>query len=98
MRLISIQVASAVRQRLKLLKRLQQVNLSPEEGLALMQRVESNSCSAADYERLIEVIRATMEVSQQLSQELPVPRSSSPQRKAKRKRQGAKASRRRNRR
>jgi hypothetical protein len=87
-----------VLQRLKLLKRLQQVNLSPEEGLALMQRVESNSCSAADYEILIQVMRATMEVSQQLSQELPGPGSSSPQRKAKRKRQRGKASRRRNRR
>jgi len=85
-------------QRLELLKRLQEVHLSHEEGLALIQRVERNSCSAADYESLMQVLQASTEVSQQLSQELPGPRSSSPQRKAKRKRQLAKASRRRNRR
>ena len=85
-------------QRLELLKRLQEVNPSHEEGLALIQRVASNSCSSADYESLIQVIQANTEVAQQLSQELPGPRSSSPQHKAKRKRQLAKASRRRNRR
>jgi len=43
MRFISIPAESAVLRRLKLLKRLQDVQLSPEAGLALMQRVETNS-------------------------------------------------------
>jgi hypothetical protein len=85
-------------QRLERLKRLQEVHLSHEEGLALRQRVDSNSCSAADYESVMQVLQASTAVSQQLSQELPGPRSSSPQRKAKRKRPLATASRWRNRR
>jgi hypothetical protein len=44
--------------RLKLLKRLQDVQLSPEAGLALIQRVETNSDSAEDQAIVIKVIRA----------------------------------------
>lgn len=89
--------------RLKLLKRLQDVHLSPEEGLALRQRVETNSCRGDDYETLIKVIRATTEVAEQLCDESPLPEPSSPRRpspecKARRKRQEAKAARRRQRR
>jgi hypothetical protein len=91
-----------VLRRLKLLKRLQDVHLRPEETQALMQRVETNTCSAADRDLLAQVIRATTQVSEQLleSSLQPEPRVSErplPQRKAKRKRQLAKASRRRNR-
>jgi hypothetical protein len=45
---ISPQVESAVLRRLTLLKRLQDVHLRPEEAQALVQRVETNACSAAD--------------------------------------------------
>ena len=89
--------------RLKLLKRLQAVNLSPEAGLALIQRVETNSCSAEDRDILIKVIRATQASQQcveasQFVEASPLPAQPSPERKAKRKRQLTKAARRRNRR
>ena len=48
MGLISPQVESAVLRRLKLLKHLQDVPLRPEESQTVMQRVETNACSAAD--------------------------------------------------
>ena len=92
MRFRSTQVESAVLRRLKLLKRLQEVQLSPEAGLALMQRVETNSWSAEDREILIQVMRAT-QASQELVEVSPLPA-----RKAKRKRQLMQAARRRNRR
>ena len=83
--------------RLKLLKRLQEVHLSPEAGLALLQRVETNSDSAEDRDILIKVIRAT-QAAQQFVEVSPLPVQPSPERKAKRKRQWTKAARRRNRR
>ena len=97
MRFLSTQVESAVLRRLKLLKRLQKVHLSPEAGLALRQRVETNSGSAEDRAILIKVIRAT-QASQQCVEALPLPAQPSPARKAKHKRQLTKASQRRNRR
>lgn len=97
MRFRSTQVESAVLRRLQLLKRLQEVQLSPEAGLALMQRVETNSCSAEDRATLIQVIRAT-QASQELVEASPLPTQPSPERKAKRKRQLMKAARRHNRR
>jgi hypothetical protein len=97
MRFRSTQVESAVLRRLKLLKRLQEVQLSPEAGLALMQRVETNSCSAEDRATLIQVIRAT-QASQELVEASPLLTQPPPERKAKRKRQLMKAARRRNRR
>ena len=93
MRFISTQVESAVLRRLKLLKRLQDVELSPEEGLGLLQRLETNSGRPDDYEVLMQVIRAATEVSAQLCAEWPLP-----ERKATRNRQAAQASRRRSRR
>jgi len=100
---LSTQVESAVLRRLKLLKRLQDVHLSPEEAQMLMQRVETNTCSAEDRDRLAQVIRATTQVSDQLLAPSPLPEQAShgrpsPERKTKRKRQLAQASRRRNRR
>lgn len=102
MGLISPQVESAVLRRLKLLKHLQDVPLRPEESQALMQRVDTNTCSAEDRDLLAQVIRATTQVTAQLLDPSPPPdprvsERPSPQRKAKRKRQLAKASRRRNR-
>jgi len=92
-------VESAVLRRLKLLQRLQEVNLSPEEAQGLLQRVETNTCSAEDRDRLAQVIRTTTQVSDQLLAPSPLPEQAShgrpsPERKAKRKRQLAKASRR----
>jgi len=57
--------------RLKLPKHLQKVNLSPEAGLALVQRIETNSCSAEDRDILIKVIRAT-QASQQFLEASPL--------------------------
>jgi hypothetical protein len=45
---ISPQVESAVLRRLKVLKRLQDVHLRPEETQALMQRVETNTTPLVD--------------------------------------------------
>jgi len=72
MRFISIPVESAVLRRLKLLKRLQDVQLSPEAGLALMQRVETNGDSAENRAILIKAIRAT-QAAQQLVEASPLP-------------------------
>ena len=83
--------------RLKLRKRLQDVQMGPEAGLALMQRVETNSCSAEDRESVIQVIRAT-QASQELFEAVPLPALPAPARKAKRKRPLMKAARRRHRR
>jgi hypothetical protein len=67
MRFISILVESVMLRRLKLLKRLQDVQLSPEAGLALIQRVETNSDSAEDQAIVIKAIRAT-QAAQQLAE------------------------------
>lgn len=89
--------------RLKLLKRLREVDLSPEEAWALMDRVKTQTSSAEDHERLARLIRVTTSVLDQLRTEPLAPEPSSPQRPspertAKRKRQLAKAARRRQRR
>ena len=101
--MISPQGKSAVLRRLKLLKHLQDVKLRPEEAQVLMQRLETDTCSAEDRDRLAQVIRATTQVSAQLLSPSPLaePRvlaRPAPARNAKRKRQVAQASRRRNRR
>jgi hypothetical protein len=93
MRFISILVESAMLRRLKLLKRLQDVQLSPEAGLALIQRVETNSDSAEDQAIVIKAIRAT-QAAQQLAEASPLPPQHAPECKAKRKRQLTKAARR----
>jgi hypothetical protein len=49
--------------RLKLLKYLQQINLSPEDTLALIRRLETDSCRPEDYEVLIRTVRAHLELS-----------------------------------
>jgi hypothetical protein len=90
-------------QRHKLLRRLQAVDLSPDEAWALLDRVQTNTSSADDRERLAHLIRVTTAVTDALQAEAAEPESSAPQRlsperKAKRKRQLAKAARRRQRR
>lgn len=91
-------------QRFKLLRRLQGVDLeSPEEALALLERVKTNTSSAEDRERLAHLIRVTTQVTDHIraasdEQTPPVSQRLSPQRKAKRNRQVAKAARRRQRR
>lgn len=91
-------------QRLKLLRRLQEVDIeSLDEGLELLERVKTNTSSAEDRERLAHLIRVTFEASEQIRAEPgeptpPVPERLSPQPKTKRKRQLAKAARRRQRR
>ena len=90
-------------QRLKLLRRLQEVHLSPEEAWALLDRVKTHTSSTEDRERLAHLIRVTTAVTEQLRadpdvQTPPVSQWLSPQRTAKRTRQLAKTARRRHRR
>ena len=77
-----------------LLKRLQEVKLRPEDGQGLQERLERGDLSAADRQMLAKVVRAT-QASQQLLAEAIRPAHTTPQRKTMRKRQFAKASRRR---
>ena len=92
----------AVFQRRKLLRRLQEVDLSPDEAWALLDRIQTHTSSAADRERLAHLIRVTTAVTEQLraapaEPEPPAPQRLAPERKAKRQRQLAKAARRRQR-
>ena len=48
---------------LKLLSYLREINLSSEETLALIQRLETDSCRPEDYEVLIRVVRAHSKLS-----------------------------------
>ena len=94
-------VGCAVLQRRTLLRRLQEVDLSPDEAWALLDRVKTHTPSSADdRERLAHLMRVTTTVTDYLRAEAAEPEASSPQRlsperKAKRKRQLAKAARRR---
>jgi anti-sigma factor RsiW len=84
--------------RLKLLTYLHEINLSPEETLALMRRLATDSCRAEDYEVLIKMVRAHTHLSADFLEAPPVPERSSPARRTTRKRQGAQSARRRHRR
>jgi hypothetical protein len=83
---------------LKLLKYVKKINLSPEETLALMQRLETDSCRPEDYEVLMRIVEAHTELSADVLETLPDREPSSPAPKAKGKRPGAKRPRRRHRR
>ena len=48
---------------LKLLTYLREINLSSEETLALIQRLETDSCRPEDYEVLIRIVRAHSKLS-----------------------------------
>jgi hypothetical protein len=92
-----------VSKRLDMLRRLQGVDLENlDEGLALLERVKTNTSSAQDRERLAHLIRVTAEVTAQLrrapdEQAQSVAKQPAPQSKAKRKRQLTKAARQRQR-
>jgi hypothetical protein len=91
-----------VSQRHRLLSRLQEVDLSPAEAWALLDRVQTHTSSAEDRERLAHLIRVTTAVTAQrqaapAEPELPAPQRRSPAHTAKRKRQLAQAARRRQR-
>jgi hypothetical protein len=92
---IALEVGAVVFRRLKLLKYLHQINLSPEDTWALIRRLETESCRAEDYEVLIRTVRAHMELSADLLAASPVVEPSSPGNKAQRQRQGTKHARRR---
>jgi hypothetical protein len=83
---------------LKLLKYVQKINLSREDTLALMHRLETDSCRPEDYEELTRIVEAHMELSGEVLQAVPDREPASPAPKAKGKRQGAKRTRRRRRR
>ena len=90
-------------QRLKLLRRLQEVTLSPDEAWVLFERVKTHTSSADDREQLAHLIRVTLEVTDHLRaapdvHTPPVSERPAPTHKAKRHRQVAKAARRRHRR
>jgi hypothetical protein len=87
-------VEPIVLRRLKLLKYLQEIHLSPEETLALMRRLETDSCRPEDYEVLIRIVRAHTNLSANSLAVSPVVAPSSPAPKAKGKRPGAKRPRR----
>ena len=71
---------------LKLLKHVQQINVSPEDTLALMHRLETDSCRPEDYEVLTRVVEAHMELSGEVLQTFPDLQPTSPATKAKGKR------------
>ena len=77
---MSIPVESAVLQRLMLHKHLQDIRLSTEAGLALIQQVDTNSDSAADRAIAIRVIRVT-QAAQQLEAAPPLLSQPAPMRK-----------------
>ena len=82
---------------LKLLKYVQKINLSLEDTAALLRRLETDSCRPEDYEVLMRVVEAHMELSADVLQ-APERDSASPAPKTKGKPQGAKRARRRHRR
>jgi hypothetical protein len=92
--LIFLSVEPIVLRRLTLLKYLHEINLRPEETLALMRRLETDSCRPEDYEVLIRIVRAHTNLSADFVEASPVVEPSSPAPNATRKRQGAKRPRR----
>jgi hypothetical protein len=83
--------------RQRLIKRLEEARASPQEVQALVERMKNGTFSAEDRQRVLEVLRAEQEVLALLAAWTP-PAARATQHKAKRKRQMAKMSRRRNRR
>jgi hypothetical protein len=83
-------VESAVFRRLKLLNYLRKINLSPEETLGLIRRLETDQCRPEDYEVLIRIVRAHIELSADFPQAFSVDEPSSPRPRGNRRRQGAK--------
>ena len=95
-------VATTMFQWLNLLKHFLGVNLSPEEGMALLERVQTSTLSDQDRDLVTKIIRATVALPDEHLQEPSAPEAPlharpTPKRKAKRQRQSSKASRRRHR-
>ena len=56
--------------RLKLLRRLQEVDIeSPEAAMALLERVKTHTSSPEDRERLAQLIRVTLDVTDRIRAE-----------------------------
>jgi hypothetical protein len=97
-------VATMMFQRLKLLKHLLGLYLSPQQGMALLERVQASTLSDGDRDLVTHIIRATLKLPDEQLQEPSLPEASlharpspTPQRKATRQGQSANASRRRHR-
>ena len=56
--MIPFEVEPVVLRRLTLLPYLHESNLSPEETLVLMRRLDTATCRPEDYEALIRIVRA----------------------------------------
>jgi hypothetical protein len=97
--LIPVAVEPIVFRRLKLLQYLHEINLSPEDPLALMRRLETDTCRPEDYAALIRIVRAHTTLSADNGREAP-PALARPAsaRRTSGQRQGAKRARRRPRR
>jgi hypothetical protein len=89
---------SAVFRYLNLLKYVHKINLSPEDTLALLQRLETDSCRPEDDEVLIRMIEAHIELSAEVLELIPELELSLPVAKAKVKRSTTQRTRRRHRR
>jgi anti-sigma factor RsiW len=94
--LLRVEILRMIKRRV--LHRLAQVNLSPEDGQRLSERLESDaSLSAEERDHMIAVVRAMQACQQLLAPPISAALPAS-KRRAKRKRQEAKAARRRHRR
>jgi hypothetical protein len=78
---------------LKLRRYVRKIDLSPEETLALMQRLEPDSCRPEDYEVLMRIVEAPIELSVNVLEGEAAQEPSLPVSKAKGRRQGAKRTR-----
>ena len=83
---------------LKLLKYVQKINLSLEDTAALLRRLETDSCRPEDYEVLMRIVEAHMELSGDVSPGVSDQEPTLSAAKAQSKRQGAKRTGRRHRR
>jgi hypothetical protein len=94
--LIPLEVEPVVLRRLTLLSQyLQEINLSPEETLALMQRLETDTCRPEDYEALIRIVRAHTTLSADALEAPPALARPASARRPSGQRQGTKRARRR---
>ena len=95
--------SGVVFKRLQWLRRLQEVDIeSPEEAMALLERVKTHTSSTEDRERLAQLIRVTIDVTDHIraepdGQTPPGSQRPSAKSKAKRQRQLHQAARRRHR-
>jgi hypothetical protein len=96
--LIPVEVEPIVFRRLKLLQYLHEINLSPEDTLALMRRLETDTCRLEDYEALIRIVRAHTTLSAEGWETPPALERLASARRTSAQRQGAKKAHRRPRR